>query len=420
VDANTGVITVLNASLTCTISASKDGDGNYLGPVEDGPDSVTLLKAAQAPLVLTVPASIMFGTTGTATTTGGSGTGVRTFSAGGTGGCSVDANTGVITVLNATLTCTISASKAGDSNYLGPVTDGPDTVTLTARPALVSYIGQLAWVTSGTSSTTAQVALSASVQDPTGAALSGAKMDFIDALTNKVLAAGVPVSPVAGSSSNTGTANKIVTLSTGQYGAESYLILVKMTGNYDNAGQVIADKTATVVVSKPAGTNEAAGAGTIQTLAAAAGTLRGANYSSVTYTVGMKYNKGGSNPQGKITLELPQADGSIVYIRSNSISSMQMVSNTNPKKMTIYTKASISRLLTNGTTVTIDGGSTLRMDIEDITVSPDNPLADKVGFTVLSSKDSQLFYSNQWVLDSTANAWKTVVQLLKTGCVKIN
>jgi hypothetical protein len=35
------------------------------------------------------------------------------------------------------------------------------------------------------------------------------------------MAGGVPVSPVANSPANTGTANKIVTLSTGQFGAQS-------------------------------------------------------------------------------------------------------------------------------------------------------------------------------------------------------
>jgi hypothetical protein len=43
-------------------------------------------------------------------------------------------------VLNASLTCTITAQKAGDDNYLGPVTDGPDAVTLNKATATVNVV----------------------------------------------------------------------------------------------------------------------------------------------------------------------------------------------------------------------------------------------------------------------------------------
>src|SRR5205814_204359 len=77
-----------------------------------------------------VPGSITYGSTGTASTTGGSGTGAVTFSAGTSTGCSVNPSTGLISVSNASGTCSISASKAGDNDYNGPVTDGPKSVTL--------------------------------------------------------------------------------------------------------------------------------------------------------------------------------------------------------------------------------------------------------------------------------------------------
>ena len=303
----------------------------------------------------------------------------------------------------------------GGTNYKNQ--GGSVSIVITPRAALVSYIGQQSFVTSGSSATTAQVTLSASVQDPTGLALIGAKMDFFDignGLPGKLLAGGVTVSPVVGSSGNTGTANKVVTLSTGQFGAESDLIQVVMTGNYNNDFQVVDDKTATVVVSKPAVTNETIGAGSIVGLAESAGTYRSKDGNTATYTVGMKYNKSGANLQGKITLTIPQADGSVVYVKSNSISSMAIANVTGGKRSTIYAKATLYR---NG--VSLDGGVTLRMDSVDYTSTS---TADEVGFTVLSSKDSNLYYSNKWVLDSAANAWKTVVQAIITAvsCLKIN
>ena len=35
---------------------------------------------------------------------------------------------------------------------------------------------------------------------------------------------------------------------------------------------------------------------------------------------------------------------------------------------------------------------------------------DTVGFTILSSKDSSLYYSNNWTYDANTLAWKTVLQ----------
>jgi hypothetical protein len=77
-----------------------------------------------------------------------------------------------------------------------------------------------------------------------------------------------------------------------------------------------------------------------------------------------------------------------------------------PKNSTIYTKATVYQVLGNGSQVTIDGNVTLRVD------ALDNSMNDKVGFTVLSSKDSKLYYSNNWVLDNTTSpsTWRTVLE----------
>lgn len=179
------------------------------------------------------------------------------------------------------------------------------------------------------------------------------------------------MSQVAGSPDNTGTANTVVTLSSGQYRAESYEIMVKLTANYTNATQAVTEKTATLTVCKPAGTNEITGAGTISEsplLVHVAGTY--GSTSDVTYTVGLKYNKSGTNPQGKMTVAIPQADGSIVYIKSNSISSINVTSFTTDdggKTATIYTKLSIYKIDSLGAMTTLDDNVTLRMDIVEYT-----------------------------------------------------
>jgi hypothetical protein len=40
---------------------------------------------------------------------------------------------------------------------------------------------------------------------------------------------------------------------------------------------------------------------------------------------------------------------------------------------------------------------------------------DTIGFTILSTKTSSLYYSNNWVYDSTTLSWKTVPQSLASG-----
>ncbi len=302
-------------------------------------------------------------------------------------------------------TANAGASYGGDANHNG--SSASTTFQITARPALVNYIGQTQFVTSGTSSTTAQVTLSASMQDPTGLALVGATVDFIDLNSGAVLASKVPVSPVSGSPA-TGTANKIVTLSTGNYGAQAYVILVKLTPNYTNADQPLPDKTAEVVVSKPAAANQISGGGTIQTNAFKAGTYGVNSTGSVTFTAGINYNKSMTNLQGQITILITQTDGTMVSIKSNSLNSMAVTNITGGKRAIVYTKASVTKYNLDGSSVG-QGNVSLRMDLDDVSGT------DKIGFTFLSSQDSSLIYSNHWELDTLTNAWRTILDNMLTG-----
>jgi len=190
-------------------------------------------------------------------------------------------------------------------------------------------------------------------------------------------------------------------------------ILVVMTGNYDNTAQPTTDKTASVVVAKPATTNQTTVGGMFKHLTTAAGTYA-ENSSDGTFTVGMTYNKSGSNLQGQIMVSVRQTDGSVIYVKSNSISNMTVTGTTNNKNSTIYTKSSIYKVLGTGSQVTIDGNVTLRLDTHDGGLGP---LVDSVGVTVLSTKDSCLYYSNNWVLSN--NVWQTLMETLKTGDVSI-
>ena len=107
-------------------------------------------------------------------------------------------------------------------------------------------------------------------------------------------------------------------------------------------------------------------------------------------------------------LTLSRADG-IYIIKGNSITSLAFFKNLQGviSDLTVYTKASICRISTDGTTTGIDGNVTLRMDAHDGSAAGSN---DTVGFTVLSTKNSALYYSNNWSYDSATKSWKTMQQ----------
>jgi hypothetical protein len=117
VNSSTGTITVTNASGSCIVTITKAADSNYNQATSVG-FGVTLNKASQATLTVTGPASITYGTTGTITYTGGSGTGEMSYSQGASTGCTVNTTSGVIMVTSTLLSCTVTATKAADNNYL--------------------------------------------------------------------------------------------------------------------------------------------------------------------------------------------------------------------------------------------------------------------------------------------------------------
>ncbi|WP_298856408.1 Ig-like domain repeat protein [uncultured Aquimonas sp.] len=130
VDAVTGAITIIGAG-NCVVAANQPGNDNYLAAPEVT-QTVVINPATQQPLVVTAtPNPVIAGQTSALTTTGGSGTGAVSFAvtAGGAN-CSVTGST--LTALAAG-TCTVTATKAADANYL--VQTG--SVVVTVNPATV-------------------------------------------------------------------------------------------------------------------------------------------------------------------------------------------------------------------------------------------------------------------------------------------
>jgi hypothetical protein len=104
-------------SITSLGTLALDGSdaGNYT--LTDASGSVMITQADQETLIVTGPISVTVGSTGTITTSGGSGTGAMSYSAGASTGCTVDTSSGVITASDASGTCIVTATKAADTNY---------------------------------------------------------------------------------------------------------------------------------------------------------------------------------------------------------------------------------------------------------------------------------------------------------------
>jgi hypothetical protein len=112
-----------------TLALGGTAVGNYTLVGASG--SVTISKANQATVSVSAPASASYGQAGlTATASGGSGTGANSYSAGASTACSIDASSGALTITSGTGTCSITASRAGDSNYNTSAVSAPATVTI--------------------------------------------------------------------------------------------------------------------------------------------------------------------------------------------------------------------------------------------------------------------------------------------------
>jgi hypothetical protein len=122
------------------VTATKAADNNYTA-ITSAALPVTLTKGAQATLtVVATPSTVAYGSTSALSTTGGSGTGAVTYSAGSSTGCSISGST--LSVINPGGTCSVTATKAADSNY-NATTSAALPVTLTKASQIITF-GHLA------------------------------------------------------------------------------------------------------------------------------------------------------------------------------------------------------------------------------------------------------------------------------------
>lgn len=134
-----------------TATATVAADANYAGATSAA-FAFRIAAAAQAALTLTVePTSVAVGATAALGTTGGSGTGAVSYSVT-TGGTVCSASGATLNALTAG-SCTVTATKAADANYL-EATSAAATVTVYGTAAALAVSREPAGAVSGVSFTT--------------------------------------------------------------------------------------------------------------------------------------------------------------------------------------------------------------------------------------------------------------------------
>jgi putative cell wall-binding protein len=139
--------TTLSGDYTIGLTVTEYTDGTCTTPTgnTDTSQSPTLsVRHAQSTLVLTGASSpAVFYDMQTLSTTGGTGSGLVTFSTGASTACSVAAD--VLTITAASGTCSVTATKAGDENFAAKtsaavdITVGPATLTVTPDDQPLTY-----------------------------------------------------------------------------------------------------------------------------------------------------------------------------------------------------------------------------------------------------------------------------------------
>lgn len=125
-------LTLGNAGSACSVTATKAGDADY-NAVSSSATSITTGQAAQSALTIT-STTVVFGHTLSLTTSGGSTGGTPTFAVT-NGTCSVSVRT--LTVGDAGSTCEVTATLAGNTNYLS---ESSASTTITVTRAVQSAV----------------------------------------------------------------------------------------------------------------------------------------------------------------------------------------------------------------------------------------------------------------------------------------
>jgi hypothetical protein len=315
---------------------------------------------------------------------------------------------------------TVKSTFAGDGTFL-PSSD-EDPFDILQEDARAYYSGALFASTSGTSSSSATVTLSATVKDISAVSgdpaydvfkgdIRNATITFVNRDNNTVLASNVPVGLVNLSDITIGAATKNVTLDIGAADAKQFTIGIIVNNYYTRNSSA---ENTIVTVSKPLD-NFITGGGYIVLTSNSAGQKAGTQGTNNNFGFNVKYNKSNTNLQGNINTIIRRMETDnvlhVYQVKGNSMTSLAVNSGiATAKTATFNGKASIQDVTNPLAPVSVDGNATLQVTMTD-KGEPGN--TDDVGITVWN-KNGGLWYSSNW------NGVRTINQALAGGNIKVN
>ncbi|HEU5343776.1 MAG TPA: MBG domain-containing protein [Ktedonobacterales bacterium] len=315
------------------------------------------------------------------------------------------------TLSSAPGTYPITPTLVDPSNRLGNyvVTLSNGTLTVTQEDARATYTGALFVSTSSTTSSTATVTLSATVQDITAVAsdpaydaypgdIRKATVSFVDRDSGATLCNALPVGLVSLSDTTTGTATCNWTANIGSGDGAQYTVGV-IVGSYYTRDASADD--ALVTVAKPISSNVIRGGGYL-ILSHSAGQIPGDTGSRASFSFVVRYGKKGTISTGSGSLIITSG-GHTYRITGTAITSVAV--NTTAGTATLNVNASIQDITNPRHAITIDSNASVQVTMTDKGTPGTN---DTLGVTVWN-KSGGLWFASNW------NGTRTLEQNLASG-----
>jgi hypothetical protein len=408
----------LTAAGSCTVTAIQAGDANY-SPAADVAASFTIATAPTQLDLSASPASVQYSdvTLLKAAITpfniaGNLLSGSVAFSVNGApvGSAALDASGVASLPLMVTytpgsysLTATFTSTN---TSYTGS-SGAPFTFAVTAEDARATYNGSSLFWTSSLKSTSANVTLSAAIQDITAVDpatdnkpgdIRKARVTFINRDTNIAIpgCANLTIGLVSAGNTTTGSVKCATTLSSGSTGAAQYTVGVVVSGYYERDAS---EEDVIITIAQPITADFITGGGNL-VLRNSAGLVPGSTGSKAYFGFTLKYTRGGKNLQGNVNVIV--RNGSRVYlIKATSFASMSI----NGSKANFTGKATIWDITNPWHITSVDNSATLQLWLTD---NGEPGSGDTLGIQVLN-KSGSLWFSSSW------NGVKTVEQKLDGG-----
>jgi len=258
--------------------------------------------------------------------------------------------------------------------------------------------------TASTSSSTATVILSATIQDIT-AVLPGsdaypgdirnAKVSFINRDTGAVIASNLPVTLINPADTKTGTVSYAWSVNIGSADSATVTVGVKVENWYTRNDS---SENTLITVKKPTA-GSIGGGGWLTT-----GGLR------INFGLNVKFNKSGSNLQGNVNVIFRKLEGTVlkVYqIKSNAIDSLNILNpSTGVYTATFTSKANLTDITNPTNPIPMGGNRILQITMAD---RGEPGAADTIGITL----DGGATFSSNW------NGAMTIESLLGGGNLQV-